>query len=458
MFLDKQFIESIIENIPNAVFYKDRDLVYRYCNTGFAAYIGRTKEEIIGATVYEISPKELADVYHKADLEILEHKENQVYESFVQSADGSMRRVIFSKSVLMDDDGQVQGVIGVIQDVTDKYNTEKMLDMLYKVKDAFLNINRDILNYASTKQFFNGIQRRLSHVFDGSERATVLKIDEAGVMSILVNFGYLQSSADDFYMNFEDSYVNKVAQGDFNKALIIDDAQTLVEEGFRKHALTDNGNLPRSVLSIPIFSEGSLKYILSYDSGEPGVFTETDRIIGDYIVEELPIVLRVFQLYRKNLQLSRYDGLTDLFNRRTFDKLLSSHLDHIDNTNEKICLVIIDLDNLKHINDTFGHLGGDAYILALRDLLRAELDSSVRIGRIGGDEFALMFSNVPRVEVDEIMADLKTKFSEKEIPIDESSFKGSFSCGVSESDVDGIKKSSLFRAADQRMYKDKEDR
>jgi len=118
----KQFslLQELIDNIPNPIFYKNKDLIYIGCNKAFEDFIGLPAEKIIGSSVLEISPLELAVVYHDADAKLLKQKGKQVYENKVQSSDGSVHNVIFYKSVYHDVNGNPDGIVGLIVDVTDK--------------------------------------------------------------------------------------------------------------------------------------------------------------------------------------------------------------------------------------------------------------------------------------------------------------------------------------------------
>ena len=67
------FMETLLEAIPAPVFYKDVDHVYRGCNKAFAEIMGHPKEKIINHSVYDVAPKELADVYREKDEELFSH-------------------------------------------------------------------------------------------------------------------------------------------------------------------------------------------------------------------------------------------------------------------------------------------------------------------------------------------------------------------------------------------------
>lgn len=132
-----KFLESLIEVLPNSIFYKDNIGVYRFCNSAFLNYLGKVRGEGIGHDVYDVAPKELADMYYKADIKLMESQGSQTYETNVQYSDGSLHDVIFSKATYVDSNGDIGGLVGVMQDITEKKIIEREVKMLYSVKDAF---------------------------------------------------------------------------------------------------------------------------------------------------------------------------------------------------------------------------------------------------------------------------------------------------------------------------------
>ncbi len=94
--------------------------MYRFCNEAFLDYLGLAKDEIISKSVYDVAPKDLADIYFKADQDLMNSKGKQVYEASVKYADGTIHDVIFSKAAHLDDDNNPLGLVGVMQDITEK--------------------------------------------------------------------------------------------------------------------------------------------------------------------------------------------------------------------------------------------------------------------------------------------------------------------------------------------------
>lgn len=111
-------LEAIIESIASPLFFKDDKGIYLGCNSLFCDFIGLTRQQVIGASVFDVSPPELAEVYHRADMELMERKGTQTYEAEVRYADGSRHDIVFNKSTILHSDGRVGGLVGVMLDIT----------------------------------------------------------------------------------------------------------------------------------------------------------------------------------------------------------------------------------------------------------------------------------------------------------------------------------------------------
>ena len=88
--------------------------------------------------------------------------------------------------------------------------------------------------------------------------------------------------------------------------------------------------------------------------------------------------------------LSLTDALTGLYNRRGFMTLAEQHLKIANRLKSRIFMLYADLDNLKHINDTFGHQEGDTALKETAQILRETFREADIVSRIGGDEFVVM--------------------------------------------------------------------
>lgn len=141
--------ERIIESIPNPIFYKDLKGIYIGCNEAFCLFLKKPRSEILGKTVYEVAPPDLAAIYEKADRELIQNRGIQIYESKVQSSDNVTRDVIFNKSIFCDQDGKPAGIVGVIIDVSEIHNlrkqsAEERLELQKKRFEELSQLSREI--------------------------------------------------------------------------------------------------------------------------------------------------------------------------------------------------------------------------------------------------------------------------------------------------------------------------
>lgn len=121
------FIQAVLDCIPMPVFYKSIDGVYLGCNQAFSDIIGLSKEQMFGKTVHELFDKKQADVYFEQDNQLFGNPGKQVYESEVVNKDGVLRYVRFHKSTFNNSKGEVAGLIGVFEDLTEQKKLEKNL-------------------------------------------------------------------------------------------------------------------------------------------------------------------------------------------------------------------------------------------------------------------------------------------------------------------------------------------
>ncbi len=116
----EDFLNSLINAIPIPVFYKDKAGKYLGCNEAFETFFGMKQDQLVGKSVFDINPRELAEVYHAKDTDLFRHGGIQHYEARARNASGQMRDVVFFKSLYPNKNGQNQGLIGALLDETDR--------------------------------------------------------------------------------------------------------------------------------------------------------------------------------------------------------------------------------------------------------------------------------------------------------------------------------------------------
>lgn len=163
---------------------------------------------------------------------------------------------------------------------------------------------------------------------------------------------------------------------------------------------------------------------------------------------------------RKEIALKRRaerDGLTELYNGVTTRSKINKVLQSKESTEGNHIFILLDLDNFKNINDTFGHAYGDQVLMDVANALNERLRSSDIVGRLGGDEFAIMIRNVRSDKnLDSIMKSLSSYLTKTYIQ-DDISVEVSVSMGVAIAPNDGTTFEELYQKADTALYQVKRE-
>jgi len=152
------------------------------------------------------------------------------------------------------------------------------------------------------------------------------------------------------------------------------------------------------------------------------------------------------------------DPLTGLLNREAFDETLNAAFLAANQTNTPLALAFFDIDHFLGVNDTYGHLGGNAVLKTIAEIARQIIGVRGQLSRYGGDEFACLFENTEREQAFLIMEQVRAavevleQFSNGEIFIEA---KVTITGGVAAYPIDGSDENELFRKADGALYRAK---
>jgi c-di-GMP phosphodiesterase len=159
--------------------------------------------------------------------------------------------------------------------------------------------------------------------------------------------------------------------------------------------------------------------------------------------------------YEKLQELSDRDYLTGLYNRRKFEEFLTYEVKRSVRHQHKFSVLMIDLDNFKYINDTYGHASGDLVLKEVTEIFGSNLRNADILARIGGDEFAVILPETPYENGYAVVEKLRSNLESASISLmfDQISLTASF--GIAEYPDQGENIESLMTGSDLAMYKAK---
>lgn len=208
----------------------------------------------------------------------------------------------------------------------------------------------------------------------------------------------------------------------------------------------------RSIAHFPLQKEKRLTGCITLASRKPNTYGP--RFVG--ILERLtPLIAAQIEntyLYNEAVEMARIDELTGLYNRRALNEMIMNEIKRCSRYGGVFSLIILDIDTLKPVNDTYGHLAGDEYIRQVGGIIQKAVRSTDRAFRHGGDEFSIL---LPQTAVD-----VATRVAERvrqQVASVTSKTGTSITCslGVASWPASGSDVNDLINAADTALYRAK---
>ena len=147
---------------------------------------------------------------------------------------------------------------------------------------------------------------------------------------------------------------------------------------------------PGAVIGAPLIAHDRVIGTLFAANVTPGSLTSAQLHFLTTVAAQATVALENARLYAEALRLARYDSLTGLANRRHLMEMLAGAVELAERYDRPLALLIIDLDNFKQVNDSFGHAAGDMLLREVAVRLRAALRQSDLPARYAGDELAVI--------------------------------------------------------------------
>ncbi|MGM0501394.1 MAG: sensor domain-containing diguanylate cyclase [Bacillota bacterium] len=184
-------------------------------------------------------------------------------------------------------------------------------------------------------------------------------------------------------------------------------------------------------------------------------FTEADKRFVTTLANQIAIAIENARMYNQMEELATKDGLTKLYNHSHFQEILSKEIEKAKRYHRKLSLLMMDIDNFKDFNDTYGHQVGDEVLKNLASLLKEQMRKSDTVARYGGEEFAVI---LPETEIEgavKIGQRLNKEIKNMVINYEDLTLKVTVSIGASTYHQDKSQK-DLINDSDEALYRAKD--
>ncbi len=212
----------------------------------------------------------------------------------------------------------------------------------------------------------------------------------------------------------------------------------------------------RSYLGVPLRAFGEVIGVLSVQRGRLSQpLEERERRLVEALAHQVAVAIENARLYQALVEAARTDPLTGLSNRRHFEEMLQQEVRRAKRYGRILSLVMLDLDDLKGINDTLGHRCGDQLLQAVATILRDVARETDVVARWGGDEFVVLLPETGPEGAQRFVERLYQTAAEWSVECDGHEVEIKFSAGAATLQPEAEDGEALLRAADTAMYEEK---
>ena len=437
----QQEFASLFHSSPEALVYLDEKGNIIDINPNFTELFGYNLNEVKGRNLDNgmIHPPEKMEEGKWMTEKALKGK--FYYETIRKKKDGTLFPVSISVSRVMLD-GKPQGAIGMYRDITERKQNERLHQVLY-------NISKAANSTISLDQLYPLIHQELGSIIDTTNFYIAL-VDEK---EDKIYFPYHVDEKDD---NFP---IRKFSTTNTLTAYVIKTGKPLLNDNNQYKEMIDQGILspwgsttPQSIwLGVPLKIEDITIGVMAIQSyTNPHLYSEKDIGLLEFVSSQVATAIERKRTEEKISYLSFHDALTDLYNRAYFEEELERY-----NFPRyyPLSIMMVDINGLKVINDTFGHHKGDKLLQHFASLLNSISRKGDVIARLGGDEFAILLPSTTSQEAHRICERIRKICEEDSIkPI---YLRPSIALGHATQKGEYQNTEALLKEVDKRMYQDK---
>ena len=210
----------------------------------------------------------------------------------------------------------------------------------------------------------------------------------------------------------------------------------------------------RSQLVVPLISRGRAVGVLVLSHQAVGAFSSRDLTLMGTVGAQIAAQIEVAELHERLKRAANTDALTGIHNYRYFYDRLEEEVARAERRQSPLAVAFFDIDDLKKVNDTYGHLAGNEVLRTLGQTIAEKVRTEDVPARYGGDEFAIVMPDTPREEAEKVVVRLMEILDKTEVrlPGGGPMKMPARSWGVSSYPLDGRSAEALVENADTRAY------
>ncbi len=336
-------------------------------------------------------------------------------------------------------------------------NTFDDLDQSHKITEAMMVVTTEMLKNDRFDDVLQMILDEAIRILPKAQAGSILIFNgevmeyRAAVGYSLANLQKITLKVEDLFQStFEDMYEPAIIEDlrVFDEAHLSDDLVSKLD--------TEEALVAQAVLTCSFKHNGQFFGLINLDNYDKALaYDESDKRLIKHLARQIEISIAIHMLYGKAVKQTRYDELTLANTRRYHLELLNKAYEEAVKTKTPLSICSIDINNLKDINDRFGHDAGDECLRYFSEMVRKGKTDNSFFSRVGGDEFFLVYPQTNSLDAQIRIAELRMKLEEKPFFYHSTTQVMKFGCGIATYPEDGTELEELIKLCDTRMYDNK---
>ena len=336
---------------------------------------------------------------------------------------------------------------GIIDSVAVCLEKEYISEQLTREKEELSVINRSSAIMASSLD--------IQLIFDSfvKELRKIVKIDWASVNLIATDQVYLLAVSSEIGSEWKTG--DHIPTAGSASEWLVAHRRILVEPDIRLESrfATADSHLNRGIRSIiylPLLLGGRTIGTMILACRQANAYSSRQVKLLEQLTSQIIMPIKNSQLYAEVEEKSRIDGLTRLFNRRSFDERMASETGRYTRYGGTFSLIMADIDSLKTVNDTYGHLTGDEAIRQCANIIKKTIRVADMAFRFGGEEFAILLPNTATEAAMQVAERIRSQIASAIVPGSEAPI--TVSLGLASWPANGKTANAIIGSADAALY------
>jgi len=386
--LDQKVYSDLIESVKSGIYMAHNhtdNLSQLFFSEILLGY--DSKEELLG---HNLAKELYVDSRDREEFlkRIIEKDYLCGYEVRLKRKNGSTVILSGCSNVIKNNHGEILGVQGVVSDVTEEKRLKKDLEVEKVKLEQIVGFDEKVSSIRKVDKLYDFIVEKILEILEAEKCSLMISDHGQGELCLKA------------FKGIEDKIINKtrIKLGEQLAGIVARDGKPLLVRDIENDSRFQRQNRisyrNKSFIIAPITVDHRVIGVINVadKKGKPegGIFTKMDLKILCMLAREVAVAVENIRLYKELKYLTVTDPLTHINNYRFFTKEIDSEIRRRKRTAKDLTLLMIDIDDFKLYNDSFGHLDGDVLLQKIGHVLTNTVRETDVVCRYAGDEFSVI--------------------------------------------------------------------